>query len=464
MKIGIYRIVGNELPPRDLPGARVRTTQYISQQLHFQEGVTQHWVLNRILDLRLQQQLLQTLQPTACVVSVLPADPKAVNTATTFHEKVLRAIDINKARNWAIDDGQARGYDWTVILDGDCHFTPEDLQAFLAVAESTDRPTIGIPSQRCLVQHGQEPQPVAPLGEPMLAFNSKTRLRFDTTIPFGEGDKLRLLIQLGFAPEFGKNAELRDTTNCVLGGKVQHLCLDAASRRQEEDTLHRVDARNAGLKQLISRYESPYPRDTLASYNTAWSSLGGFFDFQGPYSGIADDVKDGQPIVEVGAWLGKSAVYLAEELRLRGKTNVIYCVDTWEGDDSLIEEVARVGGPEKLFQAFLKNTAPYRGTIVPVRMASEQAAKLFRFNSLAAVFLDGAHDYDSVCTDLHQWYPRVQKGGLIAGHDYVPEHPVSKVGVVASVDTFFGSRCLERRPYSRVWKHVKDYSQPRYWR
>ncbi len=34
------------------------------------------------------------------------------------------------------------------------------------------------------------------------------------------------------------------------------------------------------------------------------------------------------------------------------------------------------------------------------------------------VFIDGAHDYESVMHDLMDYVPRVKRGGIICGHDY----------------------------------------------
>lgn len=48
------------------------------------------------------------------------------------------------------------------------------------------------------------------------------------------------------------------------------------------------------------------------------------------------------------------------------------------------------------------------------------------------VYIDAAHDFNSVCADLKAWWPKVEAGGILAGHDYDPTHP----GVVAAVDRF----------------------------
>jgi predicted O-methyltransferase YrrM len=207
----------------------------------------------------------------------------------------------------------------------------------------------------------------------------------------------------------------------------------------------------------------PRPQNAYAEHNKLWESIPGFFDYQGPYSGLAADVPDSDPIVEIGSWLGKSAAYLARELQLRGKTNKVYCVDTWAGDASLMKQVAELGGPDQVFAAFLRNMRTLAGRVLPIRMNSVSAAACFEDESVAAVFIDAEHTYAAVMAELTAWYPKLLPGGLIFGHDYVPLHPVSRINVVAAVDEFFQGKNLELRPMSRVWKHVKPGQGPRIW-
>ena len=48
-------------------------------------------------------------------------------------------------------------------------------------------------------------------------------------------------------------------------------------------------------------------------------------------------------------------------------------------------------------------------------------------NSLGLLYLDAGHDYDSVMGDLVTWYPKVVKGGVIAGHDFLnPAYGVNR--------------------------------------
>lgn len=66
---------------------------------------------------------------------------------------------------------------------------------------------------------------------------------------------------------------------------------------------------------------------------------------------------------------------------------------------------------------------------------SYRASQLFTEGSLASVFLDAAHDEQSVSNDIRYWLSKVKYGGFIGGDDMgVPgeEHPVWP-GVKAAV-------------------------------
>lgn len=56
-----------------------------------------------------------------------------------------------------------------------------------------------------------------------------------------------------------------------------------------------------------------------------------------------------------------------------------------------------------------------------IRKMSVDAAAMFKDEQLDFVFIDGNHSYDAVMSDLNAWYPKVHKGGIVAGHDYYDE-------------------------------------------
>jgi hypothetical protein len=54
------------------------------------------------------------------------------------------------------------------------------------------------------------------------------------------------------------------------------------------------------------------------------------------------------------------------------------------------------------------------------------------------VYIDGAHDEESVAADLRAWWGVIPEGGMLAGHDWDDLHP----GVVAAVERFARERGL----------------------
>lgn len=138
--------------------------------------------------------------------------------------------------------------------------------------------------------------------------------------------------------------------------------------------------------------------------------------------------------VEVGAWKGKSAAYMAVEIANSNKQINFYVVDTWEGS------IEHKENPElsKLYDIFLDNMKPVEQYYFPMRMTSLEAAKQFDDNSVDFIFIDASHEYQDVVDDLKAWYPKLKTGGILAGHDYYPDQPTWG-GVYKAVNEVFSN-------------------------
>lgn len=119
--------------------------------------------------------------------------------------------------------------------------------------------------------------------------------------------------------------------------------------------------------------------------------------------------------VEVGSWLGESAIIFAESGRIQSLT----CIDTWQQ-------------PE-IERAFDLNTEPYP-VIQKKKLAGTIATRLFQDESLDFVYIDGNHKYSVVKDDIDYWLPKIKPDGLICGHDYDPKYP----GVIQAVLMILG--------------------------
>jgi hypothetical protein len=146
------------------------------------------------------------------------------------------------------------------------------------------------------------------------------------------------------------------------------------------------------------------------------------------YRLVAKNAIDGDHFVEIGSWRGKSSAFMAVELVNSGKQVRFDCVDTWKGSPEHQEGGINFDSAvldDTLFNEFITNMKPVDGYYNPIRMTSVEAASLYEDNSLNFVFIDGAHDYDSVMADIAAWFPKVKSGGVISGHDF-PYEPVQR--------------------------------------
>lgn len=57
-----------------------------------------------------------------------------------------------------------------------------------------------------------------------------------------------------------------------------------------------------------------------------------------------------------------------------------------------------------------------------------------------AIYLDADHTKAGIAADLRRWWPRVARGGVFAGHDYVDGHDF--IDVKPAVDQFVTDRAL----------------------
>lgn len=70
--------------------------------------------------------------------------------------------------------------------------------------------------------------------------------------------------------------------------------------------------------------------------------------------------------------------------------------------------------------------------VVFIEDTSEAAVNLFRPKSLDFAYIDANHKYGYVTQDMTIWIPKIRKGGIISGHDYIEE----KFGVRKAVNDY----------------------------
>ncbi|KKM60786.1 hypothetical protein LCGC14_1538400 [marine sediment metagenome] len=87
---------------------------------------------------------------------------------------------------------------------------------------------------------------------------------------------------------------------------------------------------------------------------------------------------------------------------------------------------------------------------------SVEAAKEFNDDSFDFVYIDGAHSYKDIKEDIDTWYPKVRKGGVLAGHN-IQNHlnPAEQNGVADAVVELVTKKSYKLHIGSEDWWIVK---------
>src|SRR5262245_61075104 len=118
--------------------------------------------------------------------------------------------------------------------------------------------------------------------------------------------------------------------------------------------------------------------------------------------------------VELGTWLGASAIPIARAIRRWQGT--LTCIDTWAGN---VKHAGERETPPWMLLSCARNliTAGVSANVRLIPSPTDEAAVWWR-DPIDWLYIDADHDYESVWADLRAWIPHVKPGGLILGDDY----------------------------------------------
>lgn len=145
---------------------------------------------------------------------------------------------------------------------------------------------------------------------------------------------------------------------------------------------------------------------------TSHTDLEGWFDYHDIYDEAVNRFGDGSVFVEIGTYLGCSAAYLGKAIKDSGKKIEFFTIDTFEPDSYLPYK------PEDSYEQVKKalHDLDLKDFVTPVKGRSLDVAG--QFDTIDFLFIDGAHDYETVRAELETYLPKMNPGGVIAGHDY----------------------------------------------
>jgi hypothetical protein len=177
--------------------------------------------------------------------------------------------------------------------------------------------------------------------------------------------------------------------------------------------------------------------------------------------------------VEVGSFKGEFARTILEKWQ-----GTLYMVDAWyELED--YNDMSNIGLNQDAYVEAMRSINEFRNRAYMLRCLSKQAVDLFPDESLDFVYIDANHEYSYVVEDIKLWYPKVKKGGIVAGHDYLDidwyddeysekdknkyvwgdgQHFIGVFGVNPAVDEFCKENKIEfslTEEFSRTWYFEK---------
>lgn len=204
------------------------------------------------------------------------------------------------------------------------------------------------------------------------------------------------------------------------------------------------------VRQILFGNHDPYAGLDLLPFNGhGWASQSEAFDQ------IINLIKP-KLIVEVGTWMGGSARYMAGLAKVHNPDVEVVCVDTFLGSvehwtkESYLMPLEN--GRPNIYRQFLSNNMHHglQDTITPFPVDSINAFEVFKHYKIQPdmIYIDAAHDYDSVYKDLDRWSQLLPVGGFLVGDDF--HHPP----IIQAVNDVFGAGGFTNVREKYIWEKL----------
>lgn len=152
-----------------------------------------------------------------------------------------------------------------------------------------------------------------------------------------------------------------------------------------------------------------------------------------------DYLPENMSILEVGVASGDFSYRLLTEKR----ASKIFLVDTFNSDEPLpLKTQINRRYTRETHLSFIQNRfKPYQNVTIIAGTSQEELPKIKTQFDL--IYLDAAHDYDSVVQDIENSIPLLNKDGILAINDYImwakTENGLEEYGVVKATNQFLAT-------------------------
>lgn len=182
------------------------------------------------------------------------------------------------------------------------------------------------------------------------------------------------------------------------------------------------------LLNAIHQGKNPYQDFPAAQWGGTW-----YGDPGAARSMFAKAIELTRPgiIIEVGSFVGESAIHMAKIIKERKVDAAILCVDTWyAGFDHWLgarDKIQMHFGRPDFYYKFMANVIIHecQDVIVPFAMDSIGAARVIKWLGLKAalVYVDGSHEKGDVFRDYETYWELLEKTGGMLCDDWSAHFP-----------------------------------------
>jgi hypothetical protein len=181
----------------------------------------------------------------------------------------------------------------------------------------------------------------------------------------------------------------------------------------------------------------------------SWHRIPGWYDWASFYEAQVDALPHGAAVVEIGVYLGRSVIHLAQTMKARRKDLRLHAVNVYaDGNSALAAGSAGREGGTSICAAFTLNLerCGVADAVSVMEPTTYLAAQHFADGSLNLVFVDGDHTEDGFARDLLYWLPKICPGGILAGHDILTFESVGR-----TLDRILGTGRYGVDPVQNLW-------------
>ena len=118
--------------------------------------------------------------------------------------------------------------------------------------------------------------------------------------------------------------------------------------------------------------------------------------------------------VEIGVFKGQWSKELLQQW-----DGTLYMIDPWRPLGEEYQDASNHKNHMDAYERAMESIRGFEDRAFMLRGLGEQLVEIFADDSLDYVYIDGNHAYDWVKQDMELWWPKLKKGGLFAGHDYL---------------------------------------------